>query len=1016
MLSLLFNALPAVSFYAIKRFAAAGCTPLQRLLWILPAGMLCVSSLCAQGWETVHSITFPTNNWQSVPSVSNHLGFLLGGNGATGAPTDWCARSSLFAPGTYLAILQELSDAYEYRISWNVKSAAAGKVMQLRYHTTAGASGTDIGEPYPLPQISATSPGQEYVGEAFGGLSGMYHLILTPAAGSSSASALVFFDNFRLERRLLPDPPTSLSFVTTVLTVDEGASTQVCLHIEHPSPTVATTAEVAVEGAASPHFTGFQPQALTFLAGSSAQQCFTLSTAPANGLADANHTYTFRIQNVTGGNNAEAGAAAALTVMVADDTETPTDCPWAGPDREICRGDTITIGCVLPDSLSGLCFYWWPQENMEQPSSAQTIVWPDESIQYVVYVTDDQGQLHGIDTVTITVLQPGTLRISPNPSYLCNGAPDTLRTAGDFATYLWSSGQTSAEIVVSTPGMYQVTATSAEGCEVVDSVVVQVFDFQVQLAPQNPVFCQDSITFTATSNAHTMGWYVEGDLMTYSNEFVMHWIAPVEAVFYGPGGCREVRHIEFSRAIPDVVVFPVQPVICFDDTLTLSAAPGFVSYRWYDYEGGPLLSNTPNLQVTQPNIFYIEVTDANGCTFGKDVDINYAPAIDAQISAEVRSICYQLPGIAPPVNVNRAKDMQQCATAASLDAGEGFSMYLWNTGATLRTIQVVEPGEYSVTVTDASGCTFSPSPIQIDPCMDPPFRFTPGIAPVISCVTPAKISPGAGYAQYLWSDGSILDTLTTTLPGLYSVTVTDFSGCQATQQYRLDIADANAIVDLEIYKPAVLTGNTTTLVTDEDATGAMTFVNDDNDDGDKLFDMDDKDVANGDNELVRIRLKLNPAGMSTRTVTLNAAAGGHFVKIWRSDTKKAGEYNMGTPLELTQQDGNFYVLDLWVEGIAAHTRQRETILVLECAGPQASQCLLSDSVSLTIVGLKELAWKGRLNGFDGGANQSNTLDTADPNFPGNLRNRDNSPLLSYRVFPDMRIINGIAYPPVLTPH
>ncbi|HRF41025.1 MAG TPA: hypothetical protein PK198_19675, partial [Saprospiraceae bacterium] len=490
---------------------------------------------------------------------------------------------------------------------------------------------------------------------------------------------------------------------------------------------------------------------------------------------------------------------------------------------------------------------------------------------------------------------------------------------------------------------------------------------------------------------------------------VMHWIAPVEAVFYGPGGCREVRHIEFSRAIEDVVVFPAQPVICFDDTLTLTAAPGFATYRWYDDEGGYLLSNTPSVQVTQPMIHYIEVTDANGCVFGKEVEINYAPAIESEIAVDFTSICFQEPGFVPPPGVSRPKStQQQCAALAALDAGEGFVTYVWSNGASGRNIQVDEPGEYAVTITDASGCTFSPRPVIVAPCTDPPFAFTPGTAPVISCTTPAKLSPGAGFAHYSWSDGSTLDTLTTTLPGLYTVTVTDFNGCQAVQKYQLDIADANATVDL------ALAGNTTTLVADEDAVGGMTFVNADNDDKDKIFDIDDKDVTNGDDDLMRLRLKLDPAGMTTRTVTLRALSGGNTVKIWRSNTKKAGEYILGTPVELTQPDGSFFVLDLWVEGVKAHTRQRETILVLECAGPQASLCLQSDSVSLTIVGLKELAWKGRNNGFDGGANQSNTLDTADPNFPGNLKNTDNSPLRSYRVFPDMRIINGTAFPSILT--
>jgi hypothetical protein len=40
-----------------------------------------------------------------------------------------------------------------------------------------------------------------------------------------------------------------------------------------------------------------------------------------------------------------------------------------------------------------------------------------------------------------------------------------------------------------------------------------------------------------------------------------------------------------------------------------------------------------------------------------------------------------------------------------LDAGSGFTNYLWSTGQTSQTIQVINSGIYNVTVTDANGCS-----------------------------------------------------------------------------------------------------------------------------------------------------------------------------------------------------------------------------------------------------------------------------------------------------------------------
>jgi len=158
-------------------------------------------------WETVHSIDFQANFWSQFPEVSGNTGFVLAGNGATGLSTDKCARSSFLAFNQFLSIEQQLNSDYEYRIRWNLKNGSTNpaqqKILQLRYNTTATHTGTDIGPPYTLPQIAATSPGEEYTSDVFSGLSGTYHLILAPASGNSSANINCYFDNFRLERRLL---------------------------------------------------------------------------------------------------------------------------------------------------------------------------------------------------------------------------------------------------------------------------------------------------------------------------------------------------------------------------------------------------------------------------------------------------------------------------------------------------------------------------------------------------------------------------------------------------------------------------------------------------------------------------------------------------------------------------------------------------------------------------------------------------------------------------------------------
>ncbi len=208
-------------------------------------------------------------------------------------------------------------------------------------------------------------------------------------------------------------------------------------------------------------------------------------------------------------------------------------------------------------------------------------------------------------------------------------------------------------------------------------------------------------------------------------------------------------------------------------------------------------------------------------------------------------------------------------------------------------------------------------------------------------------------------------------------------------------------VALEIYQPKVLDpGETMIPEADKLSKGSVTFVNLDNDDNDALFDhggaSEDGVVERGDDELIKINLKVQSSSWASTRVRLIATAGATNIAVWTSSNKLASSaYALGTDLDLYSDFGyesNWFFKTMWVEGLSAQTAQQGTKLKMECA-VGSNTC--TDEVSLTVLGVEQITWKGKGNSLSDG----DTLD-ADANWPSGLTPG------SWRVFPDARVVSG----------
>ncbi|MCF8370299.1 MAG: T9SS type A sorting domain-containing protein [Bacteroidales bacterium] len=422
-----------------------------------------------------------------------------------------------------------------------------------------------------------------------------------------------------------------------------------------------------------------------------------------------------------------------------------------GADMAICEGDVHTLHAGMFDS-----FLW---------STGETTMFIDVTIAgtYSVESTDANGCV-GTDEFVLTVNPLPVVDLGADMT-ICDGGMVTL-DAGMFDAYLWSTMETTMTIDVMTAGVYSVEVTDMNGCMGMDEFELFVTptpaDPVVVATPASLAICLGEsfdvdITFPYTTEweiTYDMGMGVVSENIGVDWHISEMFTPPMAGTFMYTiisikdlaTGCMNELNWVYTftvNALP-VVDLGADMAICDGGTYTLDAGM-FDSYLWSTME------TTMMIDVMVAGTYTVEVTDANGC-MGMDefvLTVNPLPVVDlgadqticegntvtldagmfdayvwsngestmmidvtdaGTYSVEVTDAngCMGMDEFILTVNplpvVDLGPDMAICeGDMYTLDAGM-FDAYLWSTGETTMTIDVMVSGTYSVEVTDMNGC------------------------------------------------------------------------------------------------------------------------------------------------------------------------------------------------------------------------------------------------------------------------------------------------------------------------
>ncbi len=260
--------------------------------------------------------------------------------------------------------------------------------------------------------------------------------------------------------------------------------------------------------------------------------------------------------------------------------------------------------------------------------------------------------------------------------------------------------------------------------------------------------------------------------------------------------------------VPSLSIEGSHNINCFNGntgTITTTVTGGITPYiySWTTIGGSGLTAGASNQSGLTAGTYNVTVTDANGCTTNGSWILTHPTELTVSVTTDDNLI-------------GTCSDAQLNATVTGGVMPAGGYLYSWSPAAGLSAANIANPvatpastTTYTVTVTDANGCTKTGSiTINVAPVLTA-VAFTDdnliGTCPLSDAQLNVTVNGGEAPYIYSWAPAATLSNAAIKSPvakplvnTTYTVTVTDANGCIVTANVTINIAPplvATASVD-----------------------------------------------------------------------------------------------------------------------------------------------------------------------------------------------------------------------------
>ncbi len=431
-------------------------------------------------------------------------------------------------------------------------------------------------------------------------------------------------------------------------------------------------------------------------------------------------------------------------------------------NTSVCPGGSATI------TAGGGITYSWYDGAMLIASTPSTLVTPAATTQYECIVVDGSGcQSTVYTTVTVNPLPAVPTISASGPTTICAGGSVDLTSSYPTGN-VWSTTETSSEITANSAGSYTVTYTNANGCSstsAATNVVVNPIPVISSGTVTDPITCATTtgsiqVTGTGTGNVSWSGT-ATGSATAVTLPFTIPTLAAgsYNITFEDGIGCTSnTLNVALTDPTP-----PTAPTITPSGATTFCAGGSVDLTSSYGSNNAWSTAATTNaITVTTSGTYSVTYTDGFGCSASSApivVTVNNNPTAPTVTPSGATTFCD--------------------GGSVNLTSSQGTGN-TWSTAETTQQITVATSGSYSVTFTNANGCSTSSAPVVVTVNTNPAVpTITPSGATTFCAGGSVDLTSSAGSGN-TWSNSSTSNSINVTTSGNYTVTVMNGNGCEST--------------------------------------------------------------------------------------------------------------------------------------------------------------------------------------------------------------------------------------------